>query len=117
MGEIAVFSLCGETATHLQTLKSLEMAGRRLEEKVTQREISSRRQKVPTTCLVGIPVKTVTRKRMDCLKELRRLEPLKHRRPEIVPVPKSKREKSLMQGHQNTQIYLFLNDGEKLSLN
>lgn len=54
---------------------------------------------------------------MDCLKELRRLEPLKHRRPEIVPVPKSKREKSLMQGHQNTQTYLFLNDGVKLSLN
>lgn len=117
MGEIAAFPRCGDTATHLQTLKSLEMAGRRLEEKVTQREISRRRQKVRTTCPVGIPVKTMARKRMDCLKESRQLEPLKHRRPEIVPVPESKRERSLMQGHQNTQTYLFLNDGVKLSLN
>lgn len=93
------------------------MAGRRLEEKVTQRDTSSQRQKVPTKCPVGIPVKTMTQKRMNCLKELRQLEPLKHRRPEIVPVPESKRENSLIQGHQNTQKYLSLNDGVKLSLN
>lgn len=117
MGEIAAFSLCGDAATHLQTLKSLDMAGRMLEEKVTQGEISCQRQKVPTKCLVGIPVKTMAQKRMDSLKELRGLEPLKHRRPEIVPVPKSKREKSLMRRHQNTQKYLSLNDGVKLSLN
>lgn len=118
-----VSSLCWDTATYLHKLKSLENSERMPEEKAAWREISRHRQKDPTKCPGGSSSRhscenNGSRKKMDHLEALRGHESLKHRRPEIVPVPKSKREKSLLQGHQNTKKYpLKKNDGAKLSLN